>query len=86
MQFLRCDTADCSYFKPVNKITADMVDEKCPDCGESLLTQEDYDLFVVALNEQPQTDGAGVLHVHKGVVTTTTLNENTTNQTKQGNK
>lgn len=44
-EFLKCDAPDCDHHEDVLRVTADMVGKACPKCGESLLTQEDWDVY-----------------------------------------
>lgn len=41
--FLKCDAEGCSHIEDVEGLTQEMVGRPCPKCGESLLTQEDFD-------------------------------------------
>ena len=41
---LDCDNSNCNYQEPIaGPLTRDLIGTLCPKCGESLLTQEDYD-------------------------------------------
>jgi len=45
---IKCDNVSCSYvIKSDNPIVIDesFIDTPCPECGENLLTREDYESF-----------------------------------------
>lgn len=45
-EFLKCDAAGCDHVEDVAAITEDMIDRPCPKCGASLLTRDDWDMWV----------------------------------------
>ena len=48
---LDCDKPGCGYEEPIaGPISEDMIDTPCPKCGESLLTQEDYNDTLEIIN------------------------------------
>ena len=54
---LKCDNPDCDYKDDtIDSVDYEQhIDKPCPDCGESLLTQDDYDkVMPTDYNEDPQ--------------------------------
>lgn len=44
--FLKCDAKDCDHLEYVADISDKYIGKECPLCGESLLTQKDYDDWI----------------------------------------
>lgn len=41
-QFLKCDNPHCIYEENIDSIDESMIGKPCPNCGQNLLTEEDY--------------------------------------------
>lgn len=82
--FLQCDAAGCDHREDVEEIVEAQVGMPCPKCGASLLTREDFDVYVarfkpmldmmkvlgLAVDPEPGTDAQRVsVHYHDGVTT-----------------
>jgi hypothetical protein len=82
--FLQCDAHGCDYRETVDEILEDQIDKPCPNCGASLLTRADYDVYVarfkpmldamkvlgLAVDPAPGAEGRRVsIHYHDGATT-----------------
>jgi len=52
--YLKCDADGCTHREGSEAYTQEMVGKPCPVCGESLLTQSDFDGWMI--NVQPILD------------------------------
>jgi len=48
-EFLRCDADGCGHVELIEKIEQSLVGKACPKCGESLLTQPDFDEWTASV-------------------------------------
>ncbi|WP_340265427.1 hypothetical protein [Sphingobium mellinum] len=44
--FLQCDAQGCGHREENDELREDQIGKPCPKCGASLLTREDYDVYV----------------------------------------
>lgn len=85
--FLQCDAQGCDHSEENDELREDQIGKPCPQCGASLLTQEDWDVYASRIKPMfdmmaalgilvdPESDAKGQLisvHYHDG---TTTIRE-----------
>lgn len=48
-EYLQCDQDGCDHVEFIEKIEQSLVGKECPKCGESLLTQPDFDEWTASV-------------------------------------